>query len=604
MDIRTAATFLDDFREHRPDLLSSNRELIVNFYSNIEKAVDDLLRHSTDENDRRLQISYGVLRSVVKFLLWEVNDHTNKPTNLTSLYRKVANLLTQLTYRAVEPKRILAVDREFLQCVCQILERKELIRNYCGLIRNIAFGADGESGLSLSLLAEPLARASVRIQTSSSAVESQTSNESLFDEVKVLSAVYEALWNLANAHMNNRYEMCKAEGFLQHLIQSMSSENEPKVIEPALGLSKCLIEFIFEDAVMVENYVLSLINLVPTKAVNSIVLCRQLLQALYMCANQKKHAQKLSQAFTVSRFKFDLYQLSKHERMDDNMRHLICKLLNFISAYERQVSAGKENTPTYPTSTMQRSNIPMGTGMYTPDYAYNSGRPFNSLTPRNPINHDSVHHTYSESSKNSDGLKSSSGYSETTTSDARSHLPYQQHPFNFHHGYSTLPTQGHHDGEYAEPHKKAYIRTLNKPHSLTSSDTSDPVNLYENRMVIQKYRATSGDYDASTSSYLPSSSDPFSSEVPTSTDTMSYSSYNGVRESSILNESGSSSGSNNSTRANMRSPISDTTSLFTSCIIASKNSSPRSAEHSPIKEEDVTENDSASQCGYRPEKMS
>ncbi|KAI6226731.1 hypothetical protein M3Y95_00651700 [Aphelenchoides besseyi] len=604
MDIRTAATFLDDFREHRPDLLSPNKELIISYYNNIEKAVDDLLRHSTNENDRRLQISYGVLRSVVKFLLLETNDHAKKPIDLTSLYRKIANLLTQLTYRAVEPKRILAVDRGFLQCVCLILERKELIRNYCGLIRNIAFGADGESGMSLSLLAEPLARASVRIQTSSSAVESRASNESLFDEIKVLSAVYEALWNLANAHMNNRYEMCKAEGFLHHLIQSMSSENEPKIIEPALGLSKCLIEFIFEDAVMVENYVLSLINLVPTKAVNSIALCRQLLQALHMCANQKKHAQKLAQAFTVSRFKFDLYQLSKHERVDDNMRQLICKLLNSIVGYERQVSAGKENTPTYQTYTMQRSNIPMGTGMYTPDYPYNSGRPFNNLTPRNPANDDSVHHTYSGSSKTSDGLKSSSGYSETTTSDARSHLPYQQHPTNFHQGYSTLPTRGHQDSEYAEPQKRAYIRTLNKPNSLTSSDSSDPVHLYENRMVIQKYRASSGDYDASTSSYLQTSSDPFSSDVPTSNDTLSYSSYNGVRESSVLNETGSSGGSNNSTRANMRSPVSDTTSLFTSCIIASKNSSPRSAQHSPIKEEDVTENDSASQCGYRPDQMS
>ena len=98
------------------------------YHASAADALDTLIRQSASEADRQLQISAGVLLSAADLLVLDARLHNvmrRRSVESLALCRKLASLLTNLTYQLDAPKRLLALEPGFLNAICTLISSHE-----------------------------------------------------------------------------------------------------------------------------------------------------------------------------------------------------------------------------------------------------------------------------------------------------------------------------------------------------------------------------------------------------------------------------------------------------------------------------------------------
>ncbi|KAI6243607.1 hypothetical protein M3Y99_00022500 [Aphelenchoides fujianensis] len=493
-------------------------------------------------------------RTIVEYLIWEVREHQKQRiSDAIPPFHKIAALLTQLTFQMPDTKTYVGYE--------------DLVRIYSGLIRNVAYKADKLCANSLRVVVRPLAEASIPVRPPpTSPVHSQSSNgSSVPQEIKMLSTVYEALWNIVTVNHACSADMCEVEAFLDFLVEAIVRDDHPLLVQPAVGLSTFLIGPIFNypGGVLPVRYLHALVALLANQSSSRHRVCSAALEALVGCIRQK-HSRQTIDAFRTTRFKFDLQHLLQQKESTEQMKW----------------NASKRTRPPTRTQRSTARKCPMGmNAMYPGGFEHSPA--FTDAAMKSPF-YGGVRPSYSGSSKNSDGLKSSSGYSEATTCDG-SLLRAQ--PNGRPGGFAVQPAHFN----PSQVGRQAHIRPLNT-HQLSNTPSTDQSCPY----------ASNDDYGP------PSLRSPLS-RCPRRTPTAPAAVLSRYSASRHTNEPSEARGQPNfrsyspseSMRANSRSPGMSMFSTTTVNTFETRESSPRSDSYSPVNESELSESDSASQRGIK-----
>ncbi|KAI6191091.1 hypothetical protein M3Y97_00190200 [Aphelenchoides bicaudatus] len=609
------------------------------YYQNASTILSKLLECSFNDEGRRFQISSGVVVDVAQLLVYDVLKWNSTHPCAFQLRYQIAKLLINLTYRAIDCKKTLCFQIEFIKTVCVLIGKNlELARGYSDLLRNLSWNGDKEISLCLNKTVQPLATASVLIAqrrlSNPNFTESRSSNSSTFDDEKTLKSIYSTLWNLALPSLKARETMCSIKMFLHYLIEWLQDYNScPSLIEPVVGLTKCLVDQIYKlnSMELRQKYVKGLMDLIATQAGQSKVdLTRNLLSALCLCLKHKNDEVTNRIFFETRRLQHDLRQLLSKSKGDQQLIDRIQELLQHVSycsglykgrADQTPLPSPLFDSPTYPRppqsfvgqqhsfAQSHRPKMPL-TSFVNPNSprinTYANPQPL--FTPTSftltPPSHESSMHSSADSkmgigSRKHEDMKSS-GYSEnSSTGSELFHQQYQRHNQNPHFKFSN---------EYAEPKKQAFIRNLhptglqlNQEHSNWTSPTNSSAisSMYENHDVIVA-KGSNENFHVSTSAEMHQSPDMYN---------RSYNYYQnedtvpeGAEEFCQSEQEIEHYGSHESLYCNGRSQHPSMTSISTMPFCQSEGISPKSLNLSPINEDDINESDSASQRGILIEK--
>ncbi|VDN38816.1 unnamed protein product [Gongylonema pulchrum] len=179
--------------------------------------------------------------NLIEYVIRIIDDSHTLAQNRT-IRKLVASTLTNLTFGNSQSKRRLCSHPNLIEYVIRIIDDSHtLAQVYAGLLRNLSWMADAEMSAILAPSVSALARASLRAYrvAESKSLARASLRAYRVAESKCLCATLSALWNLASHSRDNKKAICEEPGFLEMLIELLTSDAQQTVlVEPASGVLK------------------------------------------------------------------------------------------------------------------------------------------------------------------------------------------------------------------------------------------------------------------------------------------------------------------------------------------------------------------------------